>query len=353
MADSKISALTAAVSAAGTNEIPINEAGTTKKITVTQIKTALIGGSDKQIQFNDAGSFGGDADLTWDKTTNTLTLGGADTGIIMTGITNEPSTPAADTLVWYSKKIAGKMIPKVKGPSGLDWPLQAAMYQNGIQLWTPTNVTAGNWQGDLAVSAGTYSFGTIATTNTYTSMRRSRYANIVTNANQVLGVINTNATWLRGNAASIGGFFYVARIGFDVWTNGGRFFAGLATATTVVSADPSALANTCGFMVDAADNGLIYFGTKDATTSNKTTTGFTIASNKGYDLYMFAAPNASSISWRIVEINTGSEASGTTSTNLPVNTTVLKGMALASNAALTPVTSVQLGINRIYIESDY
>ena len=39
MADVKISALTAAGSAAGANEIPINEAGTTKKVTVTQIIT--------------------------------------------------------------------------------------------------------------------------------------------------------------------------------------------------------------------------------------------------------------------------------------------------------------------------
>jgi len=37
MADTKISALTAASAAAGTNEIPINEDGTTKKITVTQL----------------------------------------------------------------------------------------------------------------------------------------------------------------------------------------------------------------------------------------------------------------------------------------------------------------------------
>jgi hypothetical protein len=39
MPDTKISALTAAGSAAGANEIPINEAGTTKKITVTQLNT--------------------------------------------------------------------------------------------------------------------------------------------------------------------------------------------------------------------------------------------------------------------------------------------------------------------------
>ena len=44
MADTKISALTAAASAAGANEIPINEAGTTKKLTVDQLKT-YVGGA--------------------------------------------------------------------------------------------------------------------------------------------------------------------------------------------------------------------------------------------------------------------------------------------------------------------
>jgi len=34
------------------------------------------GGADTQIQFNDAGAFGGDADFTWNKTTNVLTLSG-------------------------------------------------------------------------------------------------------------------------------------------------------------------------------------------------------------------------------------------------------------------------------------
>jgi len=41
MADTKISALTAAAAAAVTNEIQINEAGTTKKITVEQLRTLL------------------------------------------------------------------------------------------------------------------------------------------------------------------------------------------------------------------------------------------------------------------------------------------------------------------------
>lgn len=41
MADTKISALTAATTVADANEIPINEAGTTKKITALQIKAYL------------------------------------------------------------------------------------------------------------------------------------------------------------------------------------------------------------------------------------------------------------------------------------------------------------------------
>jgi hypothetical protein len=41
VADTKISALTAASAAAGANELPINEAGTSKKLTVTQIQTFI------------------------------------------------------------------------------------------------------------------------------------------------------------------------------------------------------------------------------------------------------------------------------------------------------------------------
>jgi hypothetical protein len=40
-------------------------------------------------------------------------------------------------------------------------------------------------------------------------------------------------------------------------------------------------------------------------------------------------------------------------TNLPTNTTLFTAGVLASNAALTPVTSIQIGINRIYVETDY
>ena len=43
---------------------------------------ASVGGANTQVQFNDAGVLGGDADLTWDKTNNKLAIGTADNGKI-------------------------------------------------------------------------------------------------------------------------------------------------------------------------------------------------------------------------------------------------------------------------------
>jgi hypothetical protein len=311
------------------------------------------GGADTQLQFNNAGAFGADADFTWASSTNALTLGGADTGVIINGITNEPSSPSSGMLRLYAKKYADRMLPKIKGPSGLDSPLQVAFWGNNITMWNPTTVTAGVWLGTVGTSGGTYTTALPTNTSAYTAMKRARWANVVTTTNQVLGQRNTEAMYFTSANVNQGGFFFFARAGFDTWTNGGRFFSGFHTGTTVISADPSALNNTFGFAVDAADNGAISFLTR-GTAATKAATGFTITSGKGYDMYIFASSgNASSIGWRIVDINTGTSASGTATVNLPAANTMETVGVLASNGALTPVTSINLGLNRIYVETDY
>jgi hypothetical protein len=314
--------------------------------------TAAPAGATTQVQFNNAGVLGASADFTFDDTTNTLGLNGVDSCILIAGITNEPPTPATGLGCFYTKYIGGKFSLKIKGASGLDTPLQNAFWQNNITMWNPTNVTAGVWLGSVGATSGTFSRALPTTTSTYTSVVRSRYANVVTTLNQVIGCRNTESMFTRGSVSPQGGFFFYTRLGFDAWNNGGRFFAGMHTATTVVSADPSSLNNTIGFCVDAADNGVISFLTR-GTVATKATTPFTIVSNKGYDIYMFCAPNSTQVSWRILDINTGTEANGIATLTLPVNTTLFTAGVLASNAALTPVTSINLGINRIYVETDY
>jgi hypothetical protein len=46
------------------------------------------------------------------------------------------------------------------------------------------------------------------------------------------------------------------------------------------------------------------------------------------------------------------ETSGVATLNLPAATTLLTA-GIVNNAAVAVVTSIQLGINRIYIETDY
>lgn len=105
MADTKISALPSATTPlAGTELLPVVQAGATKNVPASAFQAALVpgtniktingnsllgsgdlvisggsgspGGSTTQVQFNDAGAFGGDAGLAFDKATGKLTVGG-------------------------------------------------------------------------------------------------------------------------------------------------------------------------------------------------------------------------------------------------------------------------------------
>lgn len=284
--------------------------------------------------------------------TGNLALSGADTTVSLTGVTTEPSAPSTGQLKIYSKEIAGKMFPKTVGPSGIDSPLQNAFWQNNICIWQPTTASNGLWLGTAPASAGTYATVLPTSTSLYTAMKRGRWSNIATTANQVLTQRSLELMYFLGNSAGMGGFFFYTRMGFDTWTDGGRLFAGLFNGNSLIQSDPSTVNNNIGFAVDVADNGLIYFQTKGTGAAVRTSTGFTITSGSGYDMYIFAAPNSTTVSWRILEINTGTEATGSSAVSGPaVNVMMMAGIQ-ASNAALTSVNDIQLCINRIYVETD-
>lgn len=59
------------------------------------------GGANTQIQFNDSGSFGGDADFIWNKTTNTLTIGSA---------ASNGTVINTDSITMYSSGVANTLI---------------------------------------------------------------------------------------------------------------------------------------------------------------------------------------------------------------------------------------------------
>ena len=273
-------------------------------------------------------------------------------GLELKSVAAEPAAPAINILRTYSKTRAGRALVKTKITGGLDSFLQTSFAENNITLWSTTNAATGTWMGTVGAGAGAFTGALPTNTNLYTVLKRSRYANVVTTVNQVVGQRNTEAMFFLGNIADQGGFFFISRFGFDTWTNGSRFFAGLHSATTVVSADPSTLNNTVGFCIDAADNGAISFLTR-GTIATKAVTGFTAVSNKGYEIYIYALPNSTTIGWTIVDLTTLTENSGTATTNQPAVNTMLTAGILGSNGALATANAINLGINKIYIETQY
>jgi hypothetical protein len=257
-------------------------------------------------------------------TPSALTLTNA-TGLPQSGVTNLVSDLALKAPLMYSR-------------SRLTW-------------WTPTNAANGLWiNGIGAASGGTFSNVSPGTVSRYDYLNRSAYANVVTTTNQSLGVTQNSSTFFRNSSSSFGGYSFYARAGFETWANGGRFFVGLCTSSTAaVTGEPSAHNNSVGFAVDSTDNGAIFFQTR-GTSTTRAATGFTCESGNGFEMFLSCAAGGSSYSWRIVNINTGAEVSGTATLNLPSATASQRPAALAGNAALTTASAIVLGVSYIYIE---
>lgn len=327
MADTKISALTFVAAAADSDEFGINQGGASKKVTRAQIFTnPLHGGYDDY-----------------------------------TAISN-PSAPGAGVGRMWARNIAGRIVPKWMGPAGVDYPLQSALWGSQVQQVSPaTGTTAGSFIGGSLTSAGTVSHPTPTGTSRATQMLRIRHANVVTTTNQVLGfhggAANMAAYW-RGNAAGLGGFFYFARFSTALWpANTCRIFAGLRSGTTAKVASDTLTGDHCGFWHATTDNGTtINFSTRDNTTTNNTAiTVPTLAADVGFDAYIYCSPNDSTIYYRLDRIDTGATlVDSSTTTNLPRNTIFMAPeCAMSNGTANTTVTTVAIGTNKIYIESDY
>ena len=105
------------------------------------------GGSTTQIQFNDAGTFGGDVDLTWNKTTNVMTVAGdvnlSDGGTYTT--TLQTITPTANRTV---------SIPDSTGTLAL------VAGSSGQLLWNNAGANAGastlTYDGSILTTSGRF-----------------------------------------------------------------------------------------------------------------------------------------------------------------------------------------------------
>jgi hypothetical protein len=277
-----------------------------------------------------------------------------------------PAPPPDGEMYFYPRKICGRTLPKWMPPSGVDSPVQPALFGNNIVLYMPnTGSTAGLNLGTPWAVGTTISHPTPVSTapTMFNQLKRTRSANVATTTNQVLGVssiVTGAAQFWRGNAAGMGGFFFFARFSIELWPAATvRLFVGLQSGTTaVVASDTVPAISMCGLWHKSTDAATVLnFSTKDGTTQTDVaiTLNAALAAGQVFDFYMYMKPNDATIYYRLDDLVVGNTLVDTSkSTNLPAVTTFMGPSATMSNGtANTTVTTTAIGVNRIYVESDH
>jgi hypothetical protein len=273
------------------------------------------------------------------------------------------SAAAADTLKVFARKVAGRMTLKYVGPSGVDQVVQDKISENGQVLYLPNNGTAVGLNLGLAwTSGGTVSHPTPSSTAPaiYNQQKRTRWANVVTTTNQVLGLRTATAEkrFWRGNAAGLGGFNFHARFAIGLWPAATvRLFVGLNDSNAGWVISDTLTGNGCGLWHDTTEAATVLnFVTRDGTTATKAaiTLGSALAAGQCYDFWMWSAPNGSAIGYKLVDLATGVvRVDTTTTTTIPLATAFLgPELAMSNGTANITVTTVAFELAGHSVQSD-
>ena len=248
------------------------------------------------------------------------------------------------------------MLPSFVGPSGLDSPVQPALFGNSITVWLPgTGTTAAINFGVAWTTIATQAHPTIANTNFMTQMRRATYTTTTTAAN-TSGVRTALPVAWRGNAAGQGGFFFSCRFGVLTYSATMRVAVGLTALTTALAVDPSATNDSVFMSKDTAETTWQVM-TRDTTAASKTSTGRTTAAAGAAEVFEFTCfckPNDTKITTRVIDISTGTILVDNIekSANLPTSTVMLTAHCDFQNVTGGAGTAVAGFISKMYIETD-
>lgn len=317
------------------------------------------GGSTGQIQYNDAGVFAGSANLAWDNTNSILDLSGT---IELAAVASEPSVPAAGNGKLYSKDVASRIVPKWIGPSGVDYVLQSHLGQNNIRIWrggaTTTATTFAATIGAMpytGASPTAPTIPTLAATNLKTQTYRSVISTGAT-AGALTYIRGNQLTVWRGNAAGLGGFFVIHRFGLEALQAGQRTFAGIVdVAANPTNIDPVTTTTPGGIGLAINTNSgnwnLVHNATGTARTAIGLGASFPVNTTDLLELALFCPPQCSAIGYRVTNLSTGAQSSGSLSTNIPASTAFMApSLWLTNNATAAAAT---LNYVSTYVETDF
>ena len=275
----------------------------------------------------------------------------------------EPSVPPTGRGLLYAREIAGRVVPKWVGPSGVDYPLQPHIGLNNIAVWRggngPTATTFASVIGTMpytATIAGSATIPTLDSTSLRNQTLRSTLSTNTTAGNVVFCRVNTPRIW-RGNAAGLGGFLVATRFALSgTLRTGMRAFIGVSNGVSIVNQDPltsTAIGNNVGLAINSETGNwnIIHNGSASTPTVIPLGANFPVNNTDLYEITVFCAPNASSIGYRVVNCSTNQQTSGTLTTNLPANTVFMGPLFWATNNA--QAQSQAIDFISTYVETDY
>jgi hypothetical protein len=322
----------------------------------------------------------GQSDVVADSTADTLTLVAGSNMTITTNAAGDSVTfvanassipdvvelpeqgsgpaPIADTVQLYSRDVATRSMPTVIEPVGMPYELQASLFRKKFSLVT--------YPG--AGGVGVTTLGVALTTTATAVARNKASTDLFTSTTRIgetcaagagsSGVVRANTLqhWL-GNAPGLGGFFFHFRGGPSsaATVADSRCFIGMyGTMAAIGNVDPSSLTDIIGFGSDAGEANLSVMHNDAAGTATKVPLGANFPAQTlsvdMYDMFLFAQPNATEVGYKIINLTTGNEASGTITTDLPSNTTFMAWQMWVNNG--TTALAAGIDISHVYTESD-
>ena len=248
-----------------------------------------------------------------------------------------------------TKAYVDALIPPVGGNGAPLWEFggfgmgfKASGFSGTAELFCCPAVTTTGSTGAAAPVAGTY----------YSQGRFIQKISVGT-AGASAGIRTSAASGLglwRGDAAGVGGFLYWCRFAMDTVLSTSRSFFGLVGGgTDMGNIEPSAYASDLvGIGNDTGDaNFSIIHG--PGTSNTKVSLGSNFPAQTAdavYDLFLYCAPNSSTITYTVRRLDVAQEATGTLSTNLPASTTFFNFQAHINNGATASI--VRLGIGTMW-----
>jgi hypothetical protein len=287
------------------------------------------------------------------------------TTLLMDGQNSDSSAPASGNLTVYSKAIAGRMMLKQVGPSGIATAFQPFLARNKVGYWAPPgNATTipGVFGYTAPTTGGTATARNVATTSLFTRMRRLSYVSSSTAGSLSYQYVAVGQVTI-GDGSGNGGFYKICRFGISdaAAVSGARMFCGVGSSVIApTNVEPSTLTSTIGMGHGASDTTMhIYYGGTSAQTPIDLGANFpaNTRSTDVYELALFSPPNVTgTVYYEVTRINTGNVATGTLTdggggTILPSATTLLSYLRLWRSNNATAL-AVAYDIMSDYIETD-